>query len=465
MIVKTLFRQEHRLEVGEVVVKLLPGLPNFHLVGLPDAAIRECGLKLKSALRSCGLAWPRGHQIVVSLRPSHFRKRSAGVDLAIALAYLGATNQLSAALREMIRTHVVYGELGLDGQVYAPRDISQALRSATAPVLTGQIGSNLVREGEWRELSSLRAKELKIRATRFSWERHWQPPEVADIQIHREAAEALWLASHLQLGVLVAGPQGSGKTTWAHALYALSAVPDPKELLELADLVGEEALQLRWRPFEKPHHTTTPQAMVGGGLPVQPGVISRAHGGVLLMDEFLEFPAMVLEALREPIENGAIEVARRGTRVRLPARFQLIATTNLCPCGRLRPERTFHDCPKRITQCRTVVHRLSGALLDRFDLLIYSHRWLEAGPRVSLHEVKDVVQRMAAFRIRRPKSQERVPDWIDAFPLSYRRRRSLLRVARGLADHGECEKVKPEHFARAFALVVEPMQELAQLFA
>ncbi|MBX3023255.1 MAG: ATP-binding protein [Bdellovibrionales bacterium] len=465
MIVSTLFRHGGRFELGEVEVKLLPGIPQLHVVGLPDASMRECGIKLKSALRSCGFAWPQGHQIVVNLRPSYLRKHSSGVDLAVALGVLALTNQLSKALHTELKKSVVYGEIALNGRVFAPNDIARALRATGGRVLlTGKVEEK-IRDGRWSELSDLHAIEVQRHRRVFDWQKHWIEPSVSDVTMHESAALALALAVHMNLNVLVAGPQGSGKTTWARALYSLTPPPELSLMLELADMFGDEVLEKRWRPLEQPHHSTTPQAMIGGGNPILPGVISRAHGGLLIMDEFLEFPSNVLESLREPMESGVVEIARQGVRQRWPARFQLVATTNLCLCGRLKPEGAV-SCGYSLIRCRSVCMRLSGPLMDRFDLLLFSHEWLKRqGRKVSSAEVKSWIERMRRFAATRGTEPTKEPDWLGDLELSHRRTRSLLRVARGLADLEGSVRVLDSHLQRASKLVITPMETLKRLFA
>ncbi len=466
MIVKTLFQHEGRFACGEVEIKLLPGIPILHVVGLPDAHIRECGIKLKSALRSSGLHWPQGHQIVVNLRPSYFRKSSSGVDLAVALGFLALTEQLPESVASKLSDHVVYGELALDGRVIAPFDLPSALRAAEAPVITG-LASPRIRDGEWWQIETLAQKELTHVARLFCWDEFWREPKLPEMELHPLAAEALLLAAHLDLNVLVAGPQGSGKSTWAKLLYALTSSPDPGKMCELQDLFGESVLESGWRPFEKPHHSITSLAMIGGGSPLFPGVISRAHGGVLVMDEFLEFPSPVLEALREPLENGFVEIARKGDRAKFPAQFQLIGTTNLCPCGKLdlNPQKN-RACQRGLFRCRSVCERLSGPLMDRFDYLLFSHEWLgRFQERVPCSEVKRRLTELRQFAVLRGETPTEMPEWIRMLGHSHRRNTAVLRVARGLADLGHSVTVEPEHYGLAYDKVVRPMDRIAQLFA
>lgn len=464
MVVKTIFRYGRRFEAGEVEISLLPGIPNLHIVGLPDQQIRECGIKLKAALRASGLKWPQGHQIVVNLRPSHSRKSCAGVDLAVALGFLSLTGQLAGDVKAKVESAIVYGEVALDGSVSAPFDASAVIRAAGRDrVLTGA-GLSSTCDGEWLELEDLKRLEIVERRSELVWEERIRPPELVEISLPAAAVQPLLLALHMRLHVLLAGPQGSGKSTWARLLYSLTPPPDVAQWLELRDLFPEEIERLTWRPFEQPHHSATALAMVGGGVPVHPGVISRAHGGILLMDEFLEFNPLVLESLREPLETGFVEIARGGTRERLPADFQLIATTNLCPCGRLNPK-NGRTCSYSNSYCRSVCDRLSGPLLDRFDLLILSHGWLEKCERVSNGEIRRRLKEITDFTKQRgPRGPESF-DWVSDLELSYRRKRSLLQVARGLADLDFSENIQARHIGRANELVVKPMQEFDQFFA
>lgn len=464
MIVKTIFNHGGQWQPGEIEIHLLPGIPNLHVVGLPDAQIKESGIKLKSALKTCGLTWPKGHQIIVNLRPNHFRKNGAGVELAIALGFLAKTRQLPERLTAAVERTCVYGEVALDGRVLAPHDLALALRAAgDMEVLTGVV-DGIVREGVWSEIASLRAAEVTRRQRFFDWEGYWQRPKPVEFHLHKNAAQALLLAAHMHLHVLLAGPQGSGKSTWAKMLYSLTEPPDSGLFLEREEMIGRE--ELRWRPLEQPHHSITPLAMVGGGYPIAPGVISRAHGGILVMDEFLEFDTAVLENLREPLENGRVEIARKGSREVIPARFQLVGTTNLCPCGKAVPGENI-QCPHVFRRkCSSVVQRLSGPLLDRFDLLVYSHQWYDrSGPLVTVAELRAQLADLREFRERRGEVELEVPAWVDEMPLNHRRRASLLRVARGLADMRGSRAVKSEHLTDAVELVVKPIAQLDELFA
>lgn len=464
MIIQTLFKQNGQLEPGRVEVKLLPGIPQLHIVGLPDATLREAGIKLKSALRSSGFEWPQGQQIVVSLRPVNFRKGGAGVDLAIALAYLAMTDQLSGEVRDLLHDSYVYGEIALNGDVFAPSDLTQAIHAAgDRKILTGVLQKE-VREGKWLELARLDQSEIHFRERIFNWDSFWQRPDLQSITLHEKAAQALLLTLHMNLNVLLAGPQGSGKTTWGRILHALSSPPDVEKMRTLSDLFGDEVLDSRWRPLEQPHHTITPIAMIGGGFPLMPGVISRAHGGVLIMDEFLEFHSSVIECLREPVEAGFVELARKGSRERFPAQFQLVGTTNLCRCGKLQPGKPS-NCSFSLLHCRAVTARMSGPILDRFDFLSLSHEWLGPGKQFTLDEIREKFKKAQKFRSERTlEGLGDAIEWVNELGVSHRRRKSILKVARGLADLDGSEYVQGPHRMDAFDLVVTPMLKIREMF-
>lgn len=225
-----------------------------------------------------------------------------------------------------------------------------------------------------------------------------------------------------------------------------------------------------------PHHTTPVIAMLGGAVPISAGEVTRAHGGILLLDELLEFPQQVLEGLREPIESGFITVSRRGASHKLPAKFQLVATTNLCPCGSFVPGKPT-GCRFSLRKCKSTVERLSGPLLDRFDVLAFSHNW-SGEKSVSIEEVFNDVDRAVEFQRqhKRPpaRSLEAKDLNSDLHPdvqltgllgksLSLRRQRSLLRVARSLADLESKPQIDFKHIQEAYRFSMGNFMDLEQM--
>ncbi len=465
MILKTLYREHHKLSLGDLELRLIPGIPQMHLVGLPDTRLKEVGIKIKTALRSAGLRWPKGQQVVVNFRSPAKRSSSSGAELAIVAGILALTDQLPGGLEARLADSVWFGEVSLEGQICAPFDFARALSAVRdEELITGKVTGH-VGEGTWHEWAHLSEQEANRRESCVNWGQHWVRPEVSGLTFSEPVSELLALVAHSRLNVLLAGPQGSGKSTFTQVLPSLLEAPDPELFKERVRLFGQSALSENWYAVQSPHHSVTPQAMIGGGLPIQPGVITRAHQGVLVMDEFLEFHPVVLESLREPLENGEIHLARYGDEAVLPAKFHLLATTNLCPCGKMEPGYK-NGCTRSASHCRSVVNRLSGPLLDRFDLLVFTDNWREGEGQ----SWQDVLERVSAARKFAHHIESRrfepacVPPEFESMGMNHRRRQSLLRVARGLADLRKLERIGSPEWHRADELVCKPIVQLGQLF-
>lgn len=481
----------------EVELNLLPGLNQLQIMGLPDTAIRESGLRIKSALKSQGFKWPSGQQILVNLRPSHWRKTSRGLELAIACAYLWKSGQvrLPAGFDKSTPDLFVYGELGLDGKVYAPGDLDSLFEhSKEIPIFTGQYPQGLPWSlfvmNHLRDLASpQRIEPLEVQDVLF------ENAPLPDLEFPFQAARLLKIVALGEHATLIAGPAGSGKTTLARALHALLG-PAPVQLRSEMNRVK------RWfndpsrhRPFVSPHHSVSPSSMIGGGFPVFPGEITRAHGGLLLLDEFLEFPAQVKESLREPLESGEIVISRRGQNQCLPARFLLLATTNLCHCGRLVPDRKT-NCRFSLARCRSYLERMSGPMLDRFDVLAFSGNWTKQVKRKALPMQNETmtsifahVQKAREFQVKTwgehkksdsilevngrldgEKIAQTLPSFVRENLLpemgdSRRRMRALMRVARTLADLDESREIKLPHLNEAAQWAWQSFENLNQIFA
>lgn len=365
-----------------VEVHLSGGLPSMSIVGLPETAVKESRERVRSALITAGFDFPQ-RRITINLAPADLPKEGGRYDLAIAIGILSASGQLKGW--KAGPTMEMLGELALSGDIRPVRGI------LPAAVAAGRVGRALVvaRENADEALMAegtevlaathllelvahlTRAQQLPAPVAGEGTEEVHALPDMADVRGQLQARRALEVAAAGGHNLLFSGPPGSGKSMLAARLPGLLPPLEVAQRLEvaaIASIAGQSVASAcaGIRPFRSPHHTASAIALVGGGSHPRPGEISLAHQGVLFLDELPEFPRRVLEVLREPLETGEILISRAARQTRYPARFQLVAAMNPCPCG-------YHDdgtdrCICTPDQIRRYQMKISGPLLDRIDL-------------------------------------------------------------------------------------------------